>query len=477
MSETKRLSKELFIYVLGEFFSKSLTFLLLPIYAYYFSVDEFATLSLISIIWPLLIIIFGSGFSTFILRGYYDYNEKKGEFFFTILFLSILLALLFAGIIHFTGEHLVRLIFNNLSYKPLLQYSVLFALFRLYFNHILAFFRAERRPIIVVTLSFLIFLSISLTTLYMAIIEKSSLESLLKAQAITYFFNVILFSVVIKPHIEFKINLNIFKSSLFFVIPLLPHALSSWVVPYISRVFIQRSLPAYDLSLYHIAAQIALVLGVLNSGLNQSWIPFVYSNYQKPNFKKLFKVGAQRYLVFSFICALCIIFGCKELLLLIGKAEYFSAVKIVPILVIAYIFQAVYFLHTPLLLYHKKTNVFPIISISSGTICVLLNILLLPVLNVYGAALATLISFVLMAKLASVFSRKLIIIDFVERSFITFLILVIVVGSFYLVITNYWNLFYRLVYIIVTFSLLIVYLMKGTLVFGQNKIFTFKKIL
>jgi len=156
MTEDKRFSKESLLYVFGEVLSKSLAFLLLPIYASYLSVDDFAVLSIVSIFWPLIVVIIGQGFSSYIMRGYYEYPNKK-QFFSTILLLSMVIGLLLASLIHIIGPWLVDQIFKEITYKPYLQYGVFFAVFRLYFTHVISCFRAKRAAKTSVILSFLLF--------------------------------------------------------------------------------------------------------------------------------------------------------------------------------------------------------------------------------------------------------------------------------------------------------------------------------
>jgi O-antigen/teichoic acid export membrane protein len=63
LSEGRRFSRESFIYMIGEFFSKSLSFILIPLFASYLSKADFAVNNLVAIVWPVLVIVKGSGFS------------------------------------------------------------------------------------------------------------------------------------------------------------------------------------------------------------------------------------------------------------------------------------------------------------------------------------------------------------------------------------------------------------------------------
>ncbi|MFQ5752023.1 MAG: lipopolysaccharide biosynthesis protein, partial [bacterium] len=156
MTEGKRFSKESFIYVFGESLSKALAFFLLPIYTSYLSVEDFAVLSIVSVLWPIIVIILGQGFSAYIIRGYYDNTDEK-EFIGTVLIFSMIVGVAIASTLHLIGPWLFEHIFKQLTYRPYLQYGVFFAVFRLYFTHVVSTYRAKRQAKTSIFLSFILF--------------------------------------------------------------------------------------------------------------------------------------------------------------------------------------------------------------------------------------------------------------------------------------------------------------------------------
>jgi O-antigen/teichoic acid export membrane protein len=169
-----------------------------------------------------------------------------------------------------------------------------------------------------------------------------------------------------------------------------------------------------------VASQIALILSVVNNGLNQAWIPFVYSNASKEEFESLFVKHVRHLILFVATIGSWILLFSKELLTLMGKVEYLDARNVLPILLFAYGFQILYFCYVALILYQKNTKLMPVITILTGLVCILLNLFLVPIWGQYGAALATLISFLLMAWLAVLVSRKSLRVQILNRSILIF---------------------------------------------------------
>jgi len=405
MTEETRFSKESFIYVFGEALSKSLTFILLPIYTFYLSVEDFAILGMVTILWPIIVIFLGQGFSSYLIRGYFEYPDKK-RFLGTTLGFSMLVGVLVAVNIHLSGEWLFGRIFRTMTYKPYLQYGVFFAVFRLYFTHVVSIYRAKRQAKTSIVLSFILFLFNLLSVLTAIYVLKSDLKGILDAQLWAFGLVAIIYTAKVFFDVSLKFQLSVILPGIWFVLPLIPHALSGWAVNYISRIFVERYMSMTDLAVFTVAMQLSLILSVINNGLNQAWVPFVFANYRKEDFVRLFGISAQRTLLLVLFFAAGIVLFSKELLSLMGKIEYQSAAYVLPLLVLAYLFQMLYYIFVAILIFNKQTKLLPIISITSGVVAIVLNNLLIPLLGMYGAALAGVFSFLLMSGLAYYFSRR-----------------------------------------------------------------------
>ena len=404
MSEGKRFSRESFVYVVGEFLSKSLTFLLLPIYASYLSIEDFATLSIVNVIWPVVIILLGRGFSAFILRGYHDYDDKKG-FFGTIILFSMGTGLFSTLAIHGLGPVLARSIFKDMTYRPYLQYGIYFACFRLFFNHVISLFRAKRDALTSVLLSVVQFLSHSAAVIIAVFVFRSDLSGILHAQLLAYALVAVLFLIRILPEISLKIQAGIIRPAILFTLPLIPHALSMWVLNYVSRIFIERGMTPLDLSAFTVVSQLGMILGIVNYGLNQAWAPFVYANAERPDLRELISFNGKKILVFVLLIGGVLVLFIQEFLLLMGKSEYALAENAFPLFIVSYLFQMLYFIHVTILVHHKNTKMLPFITAVSGGLCIGMNVLLIPPWGIYGAAAATLAGFLAMFLLSLAASR------------------------------------------------------------------------
>jgi len=420
--------------MVGEFFAKSLSFILIPLFAAYLSKADFAINNLVAIIWPVLIIVMGRGFSAYILRGYYDITDGP-RFFGTVLMFSMAIAVILALFLHLSGPWIFDLVFKHkYNYRPYLQYAVFFSLFRLFFDRVLMLYRARRKAVTCVILSIILFAANGAAVLIAMFVQHTDLQGILNAQIVAYALVTGVYMAFIIREVSLKWLPGVVRPAFTFTLPLVPHALSSWLLVYISTLFIARNLPAEDLAVYTLAQRLALILAVINTALNQAWSPFIYANARMENFKELFQTNARKLLVFTlYICAIMILFS-RELLLLMGKETYMSAIHVLPILLFGYLVQLVYFIYVVHLFYHKNTRLIPIISISTGLITYFLNLWLVPLWGLYGGALSTVVGFILMALLAYLFSKRYIRVNVINWRVVLFILsLVLVITAVYFV--------------------------------------------
>ncbi|MFQ5769908.1 MAG: polysaccharide biosynthesis C-terminal domain-containing protein, partial [bacterium] len=208
---------------------------------------------------------------------------------------------------------------------------------------------------------------------------------------------------------------------------------------------------------------------VINNGLNQAWTPFVYANYNKANSHCLLSTNAQKAVLLVLFLGVVLILFSKELLIIIGKIEYLLVLNVLPILVVSYIFQMIYFIQVAIIIYNMQSKLLPVISISSGLVCILSNILLIPKLGMYGAAIGTSISFILMAFFAYLFSRRYLKVQILNFRIFIFLLFMLLILSVYLIFINHFS-------VVEWFFMKIVLLFSVVILLVRLKLLNFKNL-
>jgi len=408
MRETRKFVKESVIYGVGEVFTKALAFLLIPLYTRYLTKSDFGIYNLVITIWPVLVIFYGKGLASYLIRGYFELTteKQKKDFFGTILLLTILISLLLSGIIHLFGDYIFNPLFKEVSYKPFLQFAVAIAFFKLFINNLLSIYRAQRKPVTVVILSFVMFVITVSVIVWQVVILKKELWGVLWGQFISLALVSLIFFIYVQKDIHYHLDKKYIYAALTFSLPLIPHALSGWIINLSDRILIERFCTLEDLAIYSLGYQLAMALDILINSMNQAWIPFFYANAANPDQRKELKKSTTFYFIIVVAVGLLLGVFTNEIILLVGKEQYRAAIRIFPLIILAFIIHSIYYMASASLLLKKKTMIIPLITIVAGVINVGLNLYGLPKYGYMFAAYTTVFSYSLMSLGGVLFSWK-----------------------------------------------------------------------
>lgn len=408
MAETRKFVKDSMVYTIGEVLTKAVAFFLLPIYTRYLTQDEFGIYNLVITIWPILLILYGKGFSSFLIRGYHEIQieQERRRFTGTILLFSLLVGVLFAVILHLFGNYIFSPLFKGVGYKPFLQFAVAIAFFKLLSTNVLALYRAERKPFRVVGLSSVYFVLYGLAAVVLVVILHLGLLGALWGQLGSLLIAGVLYLIFVSRDISFKWNSNYLKGAILFVLPLIPHELGGWAVNLSDRILIERFLSLEQLAIYSLAYQLALGLNMLITAINQAWIPFFYEIADQPQSVKELKKSTTFYFIVVIGIGLLLAMFSKEIILLMGEQKYIGAAAIFPLVIVAFIINVFYYIYAGAIFYANKTQYIPIITLCSGLVNIGLNFLLIPRYGYIAAAYTTIIAYGIMVLLSFFFSRK-----------------------------------------------------------------------
>jgi len=195
------------------------------------------------------------------------------------------------------------------------------------------------------------------------------------------------------------------RDMLRFSLPLVPSGVAVFVYLYIDRITIIALMSIGDVGIFGVGYRIASIVSLLMFGFQVAMMPLVYQHYREPatprNLARIF-----RYFVAG---ALLMVIGlslfARDLLTLLTTPAYYGAWTVVPLLVPATLLAGMYFF-APGLSLAKRTGMIAVINIAGATLNTALNLLLIPLLGIPGAALATLLSTASVFGLYLYFSQK-----------------------------------------------------------------------
>ena len=172
-----------------------------------------------------------------------------------------------------------------------------------------------------------------------------------------------------------------------FSAPLVPAATAAFVAVHADRFAISRFLGNADVGLYGVGYRIASIVGLAISGFQLALTPLIYSRYEQASTPSGL---ARAYLVFvagAVILWLSVSLFAPEIIEILATPEFARGSVVVPYLAGALIINGMA-TFAPGLAIAGRTHVLAAISFLTLVVVLLLNVALVPVLGIQGAAMS-----------------------------------------------------------------------------------------
>lgn len=200
------------------------------------------------------------------------------------------------------------------------------------------------------------------------------------------------------------------KFCIFLAIPAVFHNLSDLILGQSDQVMLQQMAGETEVGIYAITWNLANVIFVIFGALNKTWCPYFFDEMKQGKRETMLQ-KTRNFLELFTVLAVGFILLAPEVIRLYGGRELeprMGDVRIVlPIFVASYFFNFLCTFPVNYEYYHMKTKVVAAVTIGSSLLNVLLNYLLIGVLGMTGAALATAISHGVQLTLHYVYTRYL----------------------------------------------------------------------
>ena len=409
-SYLKRISKHTIIYGLGGISEKLLAFLLIPLYTNLLNVDDYGRLTLLRITISIILMVAGLGIIPAVYRFYFQSSEVKNEdhvvgtAFLTLMGFSGIIALV---LMVFSGQ-ISQLYFDTTYYKDLFLLVFITILFDTFNEFSFSLLRIHEQSIkyVVISLSGML-CSLALNIYFVAILKIG-----IKGVLLSSLFSGILMSLIFAPYLwsrlKFKYSLNTLKEMLNFGLPLVPASLGSFGLIYADMFFLKHFSTLENVGIYSLAYKFGLLILVLIvNPFDTTWAPLKYKAVTEEDSDRIYSNVLTYFCFVAVFLALGISVLVKDVLTLISGEGYLSAYKYVGFIALSYVLYGVYRVVCLGIDIAKKTRIRAVIVVVSACINLVLNYLLIPPFHVFGAANATLLSYVFMVVATYLAAQKL----------------------------------------------------------------------
>ena len=388
--------KTTFIYGLGFLGLRMISFLLLPLYTHLLSPSDTGVVFIVYTVLAFLNTVYSRGMDSALIK-FYD-NSKQPSIISTSILYSIkhagvLCALLLMIIWVCSLWGLINLsVFSNIIILGLLL--VLF--FDMLSSRCMTVLRLQERPFYYLFASFTSVVSNLLLNIYLIKYLNMGLQGALWAIIVASIIQIIIFS----PLIIFNVRFNVFDSELLikmkgFSLPFLPAAIFLILIELSDRwmIGLMSGGGTADVGLYGTGYKFGSVIMLCVRAFNLNWQPYYLKHNTQTTF---YKVGSLFLSILIILSTLIAIIWPVFFAIFIGEA-YWEGGAIIPIVAISYIFYGLFILQMPSLYLKDKERWAPVFLGAGFIVNIISNCFLIPLYGYYGAAVATLFAYFVMA--------------------------------------------------------------------------------
>jgi O-antigen/teichoic acid export membrane protein len=242
---------------------------------------------------------------------------------------------------------------------------------------------------------------------------KMGIEAIFIANIVASLFSFVMLLPEIIKSLNWNIDKEILNKLIKFGLPYLPGSVAAMIVQVIDRPVVLALTDEKTLGIYQANYKLGIFMMLFVSMFQQAWQPFFLNNAKEKNAKELFSKILTLFVLMSsliwiFLTLFVEDFARFEFLpgkSIIGK-DYLSGIIIVPIILLGYLFNGMYYNFQAGIYIEEKTKYFPYVTFSGALVNVAVNMLLIPIMGIMGAAIATLASYIIMAGGLYYFSQK-----------------------------------------------------------------------
>lgn len=392
-SNKKSLSKNVAIGIIGTIALKLISFVTVILVGYLMTKEEYGNLSTYTTWGTIFGVFIGLQLAGSLQNGLLEYGEENYNsycatqlivsfFSFLILFIPIICA--------------INPLSSLLQIKPTLLYFLIPHYYGAFLVGFMStYFLSIKKVGLNLIWSIIYAVVLSATSLLFTYLFTDKPTGYALGQLITNVSMGIVAFVLLASKGRWKLNLKYIKFAIYFSLPLIMHMLGNILLGQSDKLMIRYILGEAKMGEYSMIHNYAMLVNSLWAAINSVFLPYYYESLENGD-KKAINKRCLEYYIFFGIISFGFMFVGQEIIKIVANEEYFGGLIIFPMSILSQFFVFVYSFGVNYDFYKKKTIWVAIGTISTAIINVGLNFLMIKLWGIYGAALASAISYAIL---------------------------------------------------------------------------------
>ncbi len=395
------------LYSVTTLLQKGISFFLLPLYTAFLTPEDYGVVSVVVSVSSFMAVLIMMALNGAATRFHYkntetQYRKTLWGTVTTIVFIS---SIGWGCVFFIFHRFLVDPFIGEIGFYPYaalgLANTIITPLYLLFQSYLQASQQALHYNINTLANSFI---HIGLAIAFIAVLKMGALGMLL-ANVVTALLFFLYVLIVFIPKIKIGIDKAIAKDSFAYSLPLLPHQISLWSSGTIDRLFLNGYKGEAQTGVYSIGQQFGNLVGTVAYSVNQAFVPWFFQMIEtgKEGFKKIERMGLFGVVGYCLIAFVISVFS-PEVLQIMVSERFREAWHIIPLISFAFVYHGVYFFFINIL-FIKDTGWVFTVTVSAMAVNILLNVLLVPILGIWGASIACFLTYFARSLFALILSR------------------------------------------------------------------------
>lgn len=399
MAKINRVLQTSTIYLIGGLIGRAVGFLTIPLYSRFLSPAEFGIVELIELSTEIIAITLGmQAIGTAMTRIYHEQKtpEQERAVVSTSVMAAAILSSTVALIAILLAAPLSRAVFHSLDQAPLMRvaFVAMFFSYMVEINLVYQQIQERARFYLTYTLTVL-FANLSLNIFFIGFAHAGVWGFLLSKLFVTVCGSCFLMFRLARE-VGVKWQGSLVPEFIRFGAPLAASGAAFFIIHFSDRFFLTSAVSLADLGRYALAYRFAFLVSILiGDSFRRSWNATFYRYTEEDGWRQQFAYVATFLMFVLCLTALAVAIFAPELLRLMVPPDFYPEILLLPILVFSYVFREMGDFFRSLLLINKRSGRFSQIAVGGAAVNLTLNFLLIPRFGIFGAAVATLLTWVI----------------------------------------------------------------------------------
>ena len=420
----KYLAKNTALFALNSVGTNMITFFLVPIYTAALSTSDYGTADLVSTIATVLVPIMTLNIGEAVMRFSLDENADYNK----IMSVGIVVAIASMCV----GACAFPIIGNIQSLKTYGIYIVLYCVTQGIYQIAVCYLRGTEQLTYFAIGNIIHVIATASFNILFLIVFKMGLPGYFTAYILGYIVGTVY--AVFKGKIlnvlrKFEFDISLEKAMVRYSIVLVPTSLMWWIMNSSDRIMVTAMVGIAANGIYAVSYKVPTIVSTMSTVFNQAWSYSAIKESKSKDSEEFNNRMFNSFFQFQILVTSGLLLIIRPFIKVYVSAAYYESWKYTPYLLVGYFFMSLgTFLSTSYTV-HKDSRGFLISGMAGAIINVALNSVLIPVIGVAGAALATCVSYFSVFAYRVVDTRKYVKIKIVRTRYLLGIGIMILMAS------------------------------------------------